>query len=68
MADVQQVEAAVGERDRAPGRAIGREPALELFAIDTTGISVSRHGGSPTRRSAGETVAVPRFMTTSPPA
>ena len=61
---------AVGEGDGPARRAIGREQALAAsFGIDSPPASASsRRGGSPTRRSAGETVAVPRFMTTSPPA
>ena len=85
VADVQQVEAAVGERDRAPRRAVARDrvdaarrvsestpsvPAPVRLLRPPASFRASPRDRSSTasRSSAAETVAVPRFITTSPPA
>ena len=96
VADVQQVEAAVGERDRPPGRAIARDGVDELglpqtddpsagsgrqFDVAVPSSSLRRPFLRPVlerrvviarrrRRPAParDTVAVPRFITTRPPA
>jgi len=66
VSDVQHIEAAVGKRKRAARCAIGSDQVAQLaFAYDLP------HDPSPStaaRSSAGDTVAVPRFITTTPPA
>jgi hypothetical protein len=62
--DVKQVEAAVGERDRAACGAILRHEPDELFAADDRQWPLRTASLS----SFAVTVAVPRFMTTMPPA
>ena len=73
MADVDQVEAAVGEDDPPAGGALGLAPGDRLAARDDE----TARPGHFTIRSSMErpwaissrlTVAVPDFMTTMPPA
>ena len=86
VADVQQVEAAVRERDRPARGPIGRDEPRELLEGDDAAAILCWHVRSlrpqrfrrtlrsgfslriASRSSRAETVAVPRFMTTRPPA
>ena len=72
VADVQQIEAAVGERDasaRARGPAATRSTSVgaieDLTHARRCPADVAR---TARRSSAADTVAVPRFITTRPPA
>jgi hypothetical protein len=62
--DVKQVEAAVGERDRTARGAIVRHQPNELFAAADRQWPLRTASLS----SFAVTVAVPRFITTMPPA
>ena len=70
--DVQQVEVPVRERDGFAGGAMFREARRELVEVQDDAHRASTRGfGSDriaSRSSSRETVAVPIFMTTTPPA
>ena len=76
MADVQQVEAAVGQRNPAARSAIARHRFDQLLFRRESVPPVLSYASSlaieslaiAALSSRGETVAVPRFMTTRPPA
>ncbi len=69
VADVQQIEDAVRKRNRAASGALLRDERFDVIERDhrhDAQTPASRRMAA--RSSAGDTVAVPRFMTTMPPA
>ena len=69
VADVQQVETAVGERDGPAGRAVGGDTRDELVARRISPMPVGRPCCDRClAQLVALTVAVPRFITTRPPA
>ena len=68
VAHVQEVEATVGERDPPPGRPrLGDEP-FQPVDRDDLSHRYPRSSRTAPRSSSAVTVAVPRFITTRPPA
>ena len=74
--DVQEIEAPVGERDGAPGGAVRPDERRRAFVRDDQSHRAQRSSPRSHARSARiarissapVTVAVPRFITTRPPA
>ena len=76
MADMQHIKAAIGQRDGIPGPPPVRDALAQLLAIYDFAFGfcvqwdlvVGGACSNATMSSCAETVAVPRFITTMPPA
>ena len=74
MADMQYVEAPIRQKNPLTCTSPFRDTPLELFPVenllrlDQCGLAVGRGCSSVASSSCAVTVAVPRFITTSPPA